>query len=281
MNEDIVCQICDDGCRFDQDRLLILKEWLQPFVDHYSLDLKGLKGFAFTPKLAVSNYGAEFLRRKNGESWILISEELWSKSVERLHDLRVLQNTLQHELGHVHNNNVLHNLPGKLVLLRDDQGEDISGFIYRAWDEFYATQLAAYSEPAGLLQAKMTGILTESKLLQLAMGDLGSGSQNSKEIAESLFLICVHLAGSYFGNEDLQETIMEGSLKTHKILHNICQISEAGEQMLKTYPFHSFADLLPLARLYFDFLQEAERLYRAPWRRLLSPKRLQKVVAQN
>ena len=282
MNDEIICKVCDtEECWLGEKRTTLLNEWIQPFISHHKLDLKGLKGLSFTPKLLVGSYGAEFLRRKSGESIILISEEMWAKAEENINDLRILQNILQHELAHVHNNNCLAELPGKITLVNSRKIEDISIFVYRLWDEFFDTQLAAHSEPAGLLQAKMTGVLMEKEQLKKVMRDSSFKQDEQRDQMDMLILTATHLAGSYFGNEDLREVIMEGNLRSERILRTVWQISETAGSLLQSYPCKSDTELLPLAQVYFTFLQEANKNYRPFWRKILFSNKFKSLTAFN
>ncbi len=282
MKRRISCRVCNEEgvCRDDLSREDMLHTWMEPFVDHYQLDLSGLLGFMFTPKLALSQYGAEFLRRKNGQSYILISEEMWENAQTRLMDLRIMQNTLQHELAHVHNNNSLQTLAGKMIYIVEENRIDWSFMMFRFWDEFFAAQLAAASEPSGLLQSKMTGILTEARLLARTMNGFHSERHREREQhMQSLFLACMYLAGSYSGNEELRRAILEGSLRKTVFVRTICEVAETGERMLQTYPFTHYRAMLPLAEAYLHFCQEMDRTYRPLWRRIVSPQKSGKLMA--
>ena len=266
MNDEIICKVCDtEECWLDEKRTTLLNEWIQPFISHHKLDLKGLKGLSFTPKLLVGSYGAEFLRRKSGESIILISEEMWAKAEENINDLRILQNILQHELAHVHNNNCLAELPGKITLVNSRKIEDISIFVYRLWDEFFATQLAAHSEPAGLLQAKMTGVLMEKEQLkkeldlcknqlsrfegrELVLRDtLVSAQKFSKEIRANaekegeLVVREAEIRGEEIVNQALQrqrelrEEIRTLQFKRHEIEQDIINMLNSLKELIETY----------------------------------------------
>lgn len=274
MKINLPCKVCNEEgvCLDHPEREEQLRNWLEPYVQLHQLDVSGLHGLIFTPKLAVHQYGAEFLRRKNGESVILISEDLWQRAQKNEKDMQILQNTLQHELAHVHNNNCLQELQGKIFYRESKKTEEYNLLIYRLWDEFYAARIAATSEPEELLQAKMTGVLTEARLLAREMNSFESDRKNKREHhLQNLFLTCIYLAGSYSGMDEHQEAILNGSLKSSPFVQIIRSLSRVGGQLQERYPFRHYKELAPLAENYLEFKLEMDRRYRSLWRRIFSP----------
>jgi hypothetical protein len=281
MKSNLPCKVCnEDGvCYDDQKREEQLKSWLDPYLLLHQLNISGLHGLVFTRKLAVHQYGAEFLRRKNGESVILISEELWQLAQKNPRDLQILQNTLQHELAHVHNNNCLQNMQGGMFYQVSDKSEDFNLFVYRLWDEFYAARLAAISESGELLQAKMTGVLTEARLLAREMTSFEANRYKKREDhQQNLFLTCIYLAGSYSGLEEHREVILRGNLRNSPFVRIIGSLSRVGERLLTEYPFQHYKELTPLAETYLGFKTEMDRRYRPLWRRIFSPLKTGKLI---
>lgn len=273
MKSNLPCKVCNDEgvCLDSVDREEQIRTWLESYIQLQQLDVSGLHGLVFTPKLAVHQFGAEFLRRKNGESLILISEDLWQRAQKNEKDFRILQNTLQHELAHVHNNNCLQELPGKIIYGEAEKAEEYNKLIYRLWDEFFAARIAASSEPEELLQAKMTGVLTEARLLARAMNSFELDWKNKRELhLQNLFLTCIYLAGSLSGSAEHQEAILSGSLKNSPFIPIIRSVSQVGEKLLQTYPFHHYKELIPLAESYLQFKIEMDRRYRPWWRQIFS-----------
>jgi|GEM_PF-5231527 len=281
MKYKISCKVCNEEgvCLDDQELEEQLKLWLEPYLERHSLNLDGLLGFVFTPKLVVHQYGAEFLRRKNGESVILVSEELWQEAQRNQKSVRILQNTLEHEIAHVHNNNCLQSLTGKLLLQQNGKTEDLSLLTYRLWDEFYAARLASASEPEELIQAKITGILTEARLLAREMTSFESNRHlKREEHLQNLFLSCTYLAGSYNGLGEHSEIIQQSGLRNTPFTENIATLSQIGENMLKQYPFQQYKAFIPLAELYLQFKAEMDARYRPLWRRIFSPMKTGKLI---
>jgi len=281
MKINLPCKVCNvDGvCYDDQKREEQLKQWLEPYLQLHQLNISGLHGLVFTSKLAVHQYGAEFLRRKNGESVILISEELWQLAQKNPKDLQILKNTLQHELAHVHNNNCLQNMQGGMFYRVSEKTEDFNLLIYRLWDEFYAARLAAISESGELLQAKMTGVLTEARLLVREMNSFESNRYNKREDhLQNLFLKCMYLAGSFSGFDEHREAILRGDLRNSPFVRIISSLSQVGERLFTEYPFQHYQQLTPLAETYLDFKKEMDRRYRPLWRRIFSPSNTGKLI---
>jgi hypothetical protein len=284
MKYEISCKVCkEDGvCLDNLEREEQLKRWLVPYLERHSLNLDGLLGFVFTPKLVVHQYGAEFLRRKNGESVILVSEELWQDAQSEQKSVQILQNTLQHEIAHVHNNNCLQRLTGKLLLQQDGKTEDLSLLVYRLWDEFYAARLASASEPEELVQAKMTGILTEARLLAREMNSLESQRHlKREEHLQNLFLSCMYLAGSYNGSTEHRALIHRSELASTPFAEVIATLSQIGDTLLQQYPFQQYKEFLPLAEIYLQFKEQMDTRYRPLWRRIFSPMKIGKLIIKD
>ncbi|MCE5196575.1 MAG: hypothetical protein LLG09_05540 [Negativicutes bacterium] len=256
--------------REDPERSQLLRQWLEPFALCRELDLSGLSGILFTPKLFLSQYGGEFIRRKNGDSYILISEALWQNSRQDRQADRLLQNTVQHELAHVDNNNRLKAIRGSISGELDAVTADYTAFFYRAWDEYYATRLAAESEPLPLLQAKTTGLLAEQRLLTRAMTSFSADrARQRKEHLEATFLACIYLCGSLALDSCSEREKMLQPLQDTPFAAQICQISAACSQVYAQYPFSHYAALHPLLQSFTEFVPVMIKACRPRWQRLL------------
>jgi hypothetical protein len=213
---------------------------------------------------------------------ILVSEELWQDAQSEQKSVQILQNTLQHEIAHVHNNNCLQRLTGKLLLQQNGKTEDLSLLVYRLWDEFYAARLASASEPEELVQAKMTGILTEARLLAREMNSFESKRYlKREEHLQNLFLSCMYLAGSYSGLGERSELIQQSGLCNTPFAEIIATLSQVGDTLLQQYPFQQYKEFLPLAEIYLQFKEQMDTRYRPSWRRIFSPMKIGKLIIKD
>ena len=273
MSDRFSCFVAVDetAYREDPERSQLLRQWLEPFVLSRALDLSGLSGILFTPKLFLSQYGGEFIRRKNGESYILISEVLWQNSRQDREASRLLQNTVEHELAHVDNNNRLKDIRGSISGEFYAAVSDYTTFFYRVWDEYYATRMAAESEPLQLLQAKTTGLLSEQRLLARTMTSFSANRQEERKAHfEATFLACIYLCGSLALDSCSERENILQPLRDTPFAAQISQISAACSQVFAQYPFQHYSSLRPLLQSFTEFVPVMVKACSPFWQRLLA-----------
>ncbi|HZW48940.1 MAG TPA: hypothetical protein VFF80_02225 [Bacillota bacterium] len=279
MSDSLSCYVAaDDGTyREEPERNLIIQQWLETFALSCKLDLSGLSGILFTPKLFLSQYGGEFIRRKNGESYILIAEVLWQNSRLDAESSQLLQNTLQHELSHVDNNNRLKEIKGSITGELYRETSDYTSFFYRVWDEYYATRLAVESEPLKLLQAKTTGLLSELRLLARMMTSFSSDRHQERKMhLEATFLACIYLCGSLALDSLSEQKNILQPLQDTPFAEQVYQISAACSRVYEQYPFEHYRALQPLLQSFAEFIPVMEKATRPFWRQFLSKDSLPK-----
>lgn len=273
MSDRLSCYVAVDDAtyRADPERNLVIHPWLESFALSRKLDLSGLSGILFTPKLFLSQYGGEFIRRRNGESYILISEVLWQNSRQDAEACRLLQNTMQHELAHVDNNNRLKAIRGSITGEFYGETSNYTSFFYRVWDEYYATSLAVESEPLKLLRAKTIGLLSEQRLLARAMTSFASDRyQERKRHLEATFLACIYLCGSLALDSSSEQKNILQPLQDTPFAEQVSQISAACSRVLEQYPFEHYTALHPLLQSFTEFIPALEKACRPFWQHFLS-----------